>query len=167
MPYSGGVDVPGGMIDLEFRVTILEKIIERLLHNTVVASRISQREIQELWDQTFKELQSRYPNMRLQMNPPSPQTLAQIAGAVPMTKATVEKETAMGDVFISTPQGIGAIAAKTKERWERALRARLPHDRSWIIITDVVDGDLRLRSAHSCGGEIGDFTDPAREILGL
>src|SRR6266481_1467909 len=65
-----GVDVASGVIDLEFRVTVLEKLLQRLLQNPVVSAGLTQRDIQMLWDHTFAEVQSRYPNFRLEMTPP-------------------------------------------------------------------------------------------------
>jgi hypothetical protein len=73
MILTGGVDVINDIIDLQFRVTVLEKIVQRLLENAMVSAGLTQSDIHELWDQTFKELQGRYPDVDLKMTPPPPE----------------------------------------------------------------------------------------------
>jgi hypothetical protein len=73
----------------------------------------------------------------------------------------------MGDVYVSIPTAERNAGTETRAaRWERALRERLPAGRFVIVIGDVVDGQLRLRSAQSVSGQIGDFTEPAGKIIG-
>jgi hypothetical protein len=74
-----GVDVAGGVIDLEFRVTVLEKIIQRLFENAVVVAGITQEDLEQLWHETFNELKTRYPNVSLEMQPP-PAELTEMVG---------------------------------------------------------------------------------------
>jgi hypothetical protein len=65
-----GVDVTSGVVDLEFRVNILEKIVQRLLSNSAVAGTFTPKEIQDLWLETFAELRVRYPNFNMELKEP-------------------------------------------------------------------------------------------------
>ena len=67
------------------------------------------------------------------------------------------------NVYVSVPE-----VAKTEEasQWERAIAARIPAGSGVIVITDLVDGKLRIRSAHMVtGGQVADFTEPVERIL--
>jgi hypothetical protein len=69
----------------------------------------------------------------------------------------------MQTAYVSFPPGSTITNA---EKWEAALRARIPAGRSVIVIVDEIGGQYRIRSAHSVDGSgIGDLTPDATRIL--
>lgn len=72
----------------------------------------------------------------------------------------------LGQAYVSLPAGADTQATKTGERWARALTARVPAGKEVLVIADMIDGKLTIRTAHMVTGEIGDFTEPTKKILG-
>ena len=63
----GGLDI-GQMIENDFRISVLEHLLESILRTN--EGRIippSKREIDEIRQKVFKDLQERYPNSKLSM----------------------------------------------------------------------------------------------------
>lgn len=64
----GGIDIAQSALDAEFKVTVLEKIVEKMLNKMGGTSIISEVELNEIRENAFKELQIKYPNAGLTIN---------------------------------------------------------------------------------------------------
>ena len=58
----GDIDIAGQIIDNEFRIGILEKILEKLLNTNKTLVLPTQSEIEEFRAKTASELKIKYPN---------------------------------------------------------------------------------------------------------
>jgi len=64
----GGIDIAQSALDAEFKVIILEKIVEKMLNKMGGTAIISEVELNEIRENSFKELQKKYPNAGLTKN---------------------------------------------------------------------------------------------------
>lgn len=64
----GGIDIAQSALDAEFKVTVLEKIVEKMLNKMGGTAIISEVELNEIRENAFKELQIKYPNAGLIKN---------------------------------------------------------------------------------------------------
>jgi len=62
----GGIDVAQSALDSEFRLIVLETILERVLNKIGGTSVISPQELEKIRDDAFKVLQKKYPEAGLQ-----------------------------------------------------------------------------------------------------
>ena len=56
-----GIDIVDGVLNAEFRILVLEKIVERLV-NKLGDGFLTQVELEQFRDQALKELQEKYPD---------------------------------------------------------------------------------------------------------
>ncbi|OMP29702.1 hypothetical protein [Mangrovimonas sp. DI 80] len=56
----GGIDLSESVINSEYRISVLEKVVDLLIQRTNVG--ISQYEIEKIREQSIKELNDKYPN---------------------------------------------------------------------------------------------------------
>lgn len=64
----GGIDVAQSALDSEFRLMVLERILEVVLSKIGGTSVLSQQDIDTIRDQAFKQLQVKYPEAGLKRN---------------------------------------------------------------------------------------------------
>jgi len=57
----GDIDVTNGIIDTEFRITVLEKVIDRLLR-VAPPGTITDKDIEKFRDESIEILQKKYPS---------------------------------------------------------------------------------------------------------
>lgn len=58
----GEIDVPGSIVNLEFRVGTLERIIEYISKNNTSVKLPTPKELEDLRNEAIGELQKKYPN---------------------------------------------------------------------------------------------------------
>ena len=63
----GDVDVAQQTLDNEFRVGVLERLLERILNNNPSIQKPSQSELNEIRKQVVKDLQKKYPNSGIEL----------------------------------------------------------------------------------------------------
>ncbi len=56
----GGIDLSESVINSEYRISVLEKVVDLLIQRTNAG--ISQQEIEQIREQSIKELNDKYPN---------------------------------------------------------------------------------------------------------
>jgi hypothetical protein len=56
----GGIDLANSLIDAEFRISVLERIIEKLI-NQLGKQSLTQEDIERFKEDTLKQLQKKYP----------------------------------------------------------------------------------------------------------
>jgi hypothetical protein len=64
----GGIDIAQSTLDNEFRVLVLEKIVQKLINQMGGTSVLSASELEQIRTESFKELQNKYPNAGLKRN---------------------------------------------------------------------------------------------------
>lgn len=64
----GGVDIAQSALDSEFRILVLEKIVEKLLNQVGGTNFLLPTELENFRNDAFKELQKKYPNAGLTRN---------------------------------------------------------------------------------------------------
>ena len=109
------------VIDLEFRVTVLEKLLQRLLSNAVVSTGLTQGEVRVMWDQALAEIQARHPQSQLEMRPPP-------AALTEYLYDEVSRQTKYADVWtcaICRWQGISVTTARPSRPGESPVNAVL------------------------------------------
>lgn len=57
----GGIDLAGGVLDAEYRIAVLEKILERLLVQ-VAPDALSQEDLDRFRREAIADLQAKYPD---------------------------------------------------------------------------------------------------------
>lgn len=65
----GGINLAEAAIDAQYRIAVLEKIVEHLV-NRAVPGAISAHDIRRYQDQALNEMQRKYPNAGLKRNEP-------------------------------------------------------------------------------------------------
>jgi len=61
----GGIDIAQSALDSEFRIIVLEKIVEKLLNQVGGRNVLSPEEVEKVRADAFKELQKKYPDAGL------------------------------------------------------------------------------------------------------
>lgn len=61
----GGIDIAQSTLDAEFKIAVLEKIVEKMLNKMGGAAIISEAELNAIRENSLKELQIKYPNAGL------------------------------------------------------------------------------------------------------
>ncbi len=61
----GGIDIAQSTIDAEFKIAVLEKIVEKMLNKMGGVAIISENELNMIRENALKELQIKYPNAGL------------------------------------------------------------------------------------------------------
>jgi hypothetical protein len=64
----GGIDVAQSALDSEFRIMVLERILEVVLNKIGGASVLTIKDIDKIRDESFHQLQKKYPEAGLQRN---------------------------------------------------------------------------------------------------
>lgn len=63
----GDVNVPVGIMEAELRIGTLERIVDILMSKLSYSDKISQQQIDTIRKEVAKQLQTKYPNMGIQV----------------------------------------------------------------------------------------------------
>jgi len=61
----GGIDIAQSTLDNEFRVLVLEKIVQKLINQMGGTSVLSASDLEQIRTESFRDLQRKYPNAGL------------------------------------------------------------------------------------------------------
>jgi len=61
----GGIDIAQSTLDAEYKIAVLEKIVEKMLNKMGGLAIISEAELNAIRENALKELQIKYPNAGL------------------------------------------------------------------------------------------------------
>lgn len=64
----GGIDVAQSALDSEFRIIVLERILEVVLNKIGGTSVLTPQDIDKIREEAFQQLQKKYPEAGLQRN---------------------------------------------------------------------------------------------------
>lgn len=64
----GDVNLVNSAIDTEFRISVLERLLEHVVNRMSALDRPTQQDVNQIKQQVARQMQTKYPNMGLQLN---------------------------------------------------------------------------------------------------